>query len=227
MSADTDAASDLHAIREEYAYLYGKHSVDPRSTAYFTAGSFISEVKMIRKALGNVEGKQVLDVGCGPGILTQHIAKRNTVIGIDIVSEFLKQAAQREIRPATASASQLPFRNGQFDIVIVSGIVPCMKDLAPLIGDVCRVAKPGGYVYISNLNTRSVIRKLFWLFYTEKYTVILHDPDEISELLEAQGVRDIEVSYNFYPFPVVLKQKERSLLCDVGATGYALVGRAG
>ncbi len=216
---------ELQSIREEYAHLYQIHGNDPRSTAYLTTGSFVNEGKMIRAALGDVAHKRILDVGCGPGILTQEIAQRNTVIGVDIVSEVLEEARGRSIRPARASASRLPFEDGTFDLAIVSGIVPCMKELGPYVRDACRVVKRGGHIYMSNLNTRSLIRKFFWLFYTEKNTVMLHDRAEIAERLTAHGIEDIEICYNFYPLPFVWKLKQ-SILWEITATGYALVGRA-
>jgi len=78
----------------------------------------------IEAALNNTklsQNEHVLDVGCGTGLLFQHVAKSaKLVVGIDVASKILQEARKRtEQLPNTAviraDADYTPFQNQTFD----------------------------------------------------------------------------------------------------------------
>src|SRR5690606_20981166 len=109
---------------------------------------------------GSLAGKQVLDVGCGGGILSESLAQSGAdVTGIDLAERSLKIArlhslesgvpVKYEMISAEVMADQHPGR---------VHVVSCMQkledgtDTSSLIAACAELGKPGGWVFISTLN---------------------------------------------------------------------------
>jgi arsenite methyltransferase len=107
------------------------------------------------------KGSIVLDVGCGAGLDTL-IASRKTgktgrVIGIDFSIEMLECAcsASKEfadnINYYCADAENLPVHSESIDIIIVNGIFNLNPFRTKIFGELYRVIKREGNLYISEL----------------------------------------------------------------------------
>jgi len=101
-----------------------------------------------------VEGLSVLDVGCGPGALTDELVRRvgsRAVSAVDPSQTFV--GALKDLQPAIdvrhATAEQLPFDDHAFDATLAQLVVHFMKD--PIVGlhEMVRVTRPGGVVAAS------------------------------------------------------------------------------
>lgn len=100
---------------------------------------------------------QVLDLGCGTGLVTESFLKFNpdhcSVHLLDPDAEMLKQAQiQLSSNPAIrsfvcASAEQTPFSQDQFDLILVGSAWHWMNQKSALL-EMERVLKPGGMVFI-------------------------------------------------------------------------------
>ncbi|WP_029089131.1 class I SAM-dependent methyltransferase [Brevibacterium album] len=121
--------------------------------------------------LGDITGRQVLDVGCGAGQCTRWLAEHGaTATGVDLSSGMLEQASrlsrENPLRegsvPPTflqADARSLPFPSGSFDIACSSyGALPFVKDADAVLAEAARVLRPGG------LWVFSVTHPLRWMF---------------------------------------------------------------
>lgn len=108
-----------------------------------------------------VKGLEVLDVGCGGGILTDSLARAGaTATGIDLSSKALRVAqlhaldAQtpnvryREIS-AEAMAMEAP---ASFDMVTCMEMLEHVPDPASVVQACATLVKPGGWVFFSTLN---------------------------------------------------------------------------
>jgi len=98
-----------------------------------------------------VQGLRVLDVGCGPGALTDELVKRvgqGTVVAVDPSEAFVRAAQERNptIDVERATAEQLPFEASTFDATLAQLVVHFMKD--PIVGlrEMARVTRRGGVV---------------------------------------------------------------------------------
>ena len=111
--------------------------------------------------LAPLTGRQVVDVGCGGGILAESMAAQGAqVLGIDLASKSLKVAQlhalesgqdglnYREVS-AEALAEQHP---GEFDTVTCMEMLEHVPDPASVVHACATLAKPGGWVFFSTLN---------------------------------------------------------------------------
>jgi ubiquinone/menaquinone biosynthesis C-methylase UbiE len=105
--------------------------------------------------LGKIKGKKILDLGCGTGIYSRKLTDRGAKVkGIDISEEEIKIAKDYNPRAEFVSgdAQKLPYKNGEFDIVLASLVLECMKDWDSLLSEVNRVLKKGGVFVFSGGN---------------------------------------------------------------------------
>jgi demethylmenaquinone methyltransferase/2-methoxy-6-polyprenyl-1,4-benzoquinol methylase len=99
--------------------------------------------------------RRVLDVGCGTGDLARLVARRYSsaqVVGADFTAPMLANARRRGRRAAEgsrvglarATALQLPFADGSFDLVTNAFVARNLSDLPRALGEMRRVLRPGG-----------------------------------------------------------------------------------
>ena len=113
------------------------------------------------QTLAPLMGKQVLDVGCGGGILSDAMARAGAhVTGIDLATKSLKVAqlhaletqtpnvSYREVS-AEALAAEAP---ASFDVVTCMEMLEHVPDPASVVRACATLVKPGGWVFFSTLN---------------------------------------------------------------------------
>lgn len=108
-----------------------------------------------------VAGKQVLDVGCGGGILADAMARRGAdVLGIDLATKALRVAQLHALEAATPSidyreiaaealADELP---GHFDVLTCMEMLEHVPDPASVVRACAALVKPGGWLFFSTIN---------------------------------------------------------------------------
>lgn len=103
---------------------------------------------------GDVEGRQVLDAGCGSGALSAALlAKGAIVTGFD-ASPAMVELARERLRGAAdlhvADITQpLPFDDDTFDDVVVSLVLHYFEDWTAPLAELRRILQPGGRLLIS------------------------------------------------------------------------------
>jgi len=107
-----------------------------------------------------LNGKKVIDVGCGGGILAESMAKKGAqVTGIDLSEKALGVADLHSLESgltiryqhitAEKMAEQEP---GTFDVVTCMEMLEHVPDPASIVASCAKLVKPGGYVFFSTLN---------------------------------------------------------------------------
>jgi len=104
-------------------------------------------------------GLEVLDVGCGGGLLSEPLARLGArVTGIDLEPANLKVAAEHaraaglEIDYRQTSAEQLAAAGASFDLVCVMEVVEHVPDQAGFLDACGRLVRRGGGLVLATLN---------------------------------------------------------------------------
>jgi 2-polyprenyl-6-hydroxyphenyl methylase/3-demethylubiquinone-9 3-methyltransferase len=105
-------------------------------------------------------GKNVVDIGCGGGILSESMARRGAkVTGIDLSEKALKVADLHsletgvQVRYELIAAEELAQREaGQFDVVTCMEMLEHVPDPSAIVAACGKLAKPGGRVFFSTIN---------------------------------------------------------------------------
>jgi SAM-dependent methyltransferase len=105
------------------------------------------------KLLGNVKGKKILDLGCGPGFhLSKIIKLKAKVKGIDISEELVKIAKKQnppiEIKLGDIT-KKLPYKDLEFDAVISSLVLGHIANWNCVLNEVKRILKKDGIFIFS------------------------------------------------------------------------------
>jgi 2-polyprenyl-6-hydroxyphenyl methylase/3-demethylubiquinone-9 3-methyltransferase len=112
-------------------------------------------------ALASLKQRQVLDVGCGGGILSDAMARAGAhVTGIDLATKSLKVAQLHALETQTpnvtyreVSAEALAAESpAQFDVVTCMEMLEHVPDPASIVKACATLVKPGGWVFFSTLN---------------------------------------------------------------------------
>jgi 2-polyprenyl-6-hydroxyphenyl methylase / 3-demethylubiquinone-9 3-methyltransferase len=112
-------------------------------------------------ASASLQGKDVLDVGCGGGILTDAMARLGAnALGIDLATKSLKvaqlhaleaQTPHVQYREVSVEALALE-RPASFDVVTCMEMLEHVPDPASVVKACADLVKPGGWVFFSTLN---------------------------------------------------------------------------
>ena len=111
----------------------------------------------VLKALELTDGKRVLDIGSGPGLLAYDMAAsvgpEGRVCGIDISEDMLTMSRKRcAEQPWTefqrADATNLPYPDDTFDAAVSTQVYEYVADIPRALGELYRVTRPGGRVVV-------------------------------------------------------------------------------
>ena len=110
--------------------------------------------------LPDIEGKKVLDAGCGPGAYAQTLAERGAaVVACDASERMLELAAERigkfdfpnapELRKLDLTQPLSMFSNEEFDVVNAPLCLDYIADWKSLFKEFYRILVPGGWFLFS------------------------------------------------------------------------------
>jgi len=107
-----------------------------------------------------VAGKNVLDVGCGGGILAESMAQRGAkVTGIDMGEAPLAVAQLHSLETGITvdyqrcTAEEMASQHaGKYDVVTCLEMLEHVPDPSSVINACTNLVKPGGHVYFSTIN---------------------------------------------------------------------------
>jgi ubiquinone/menaquinone biosynthesis C-methylase UbiE len=114
--------------------------------------------------LPRCEGCEVLELGCGTGLLLARVARvASRAVGIDLSPGMLEQARTRGLSVLEGSVTALPFDDASFDVVYSFKVLPHVPDLRRALEEASRVTRPGGMVIVelyNRLSLRHLVKRL-------------------------------------------------------------------
>jgi 2-polyprenyl-3-methyl-5-hydroxy-6-metoxy-1,4-benzoquinol methylase len=120
------------------------------------------------RRLGVKPGTRLLDVGCGAGQLALIAARAGAqVTGCDIATNWVERARGRaaaeglQITFEEGDAEQLPYRDGEFDVVV--SLIGAMFAPRPerVAAELTRVCRPGGMIAMANWTPSGFVGQMF------------------------------------------------------------------
>ncbi len=106
-----------------------------------------------------IKGLQLLDIGCGGGLLCEPMARLGaTVTGCDPSQDNIKTAAVHaqahnlDIDYRTTTAEQLAADGAQFDVILNMEVIEHVTDPAAFTATCATMLKPGGLMFLATLN---------------------------------------------------------------------------
>jgi methionine biosynthesis protein MetW len=104
-------------------------------------------------ALRIVEGMNVLDLGCGDGVLGERLQADHgcTVTGVDVSAYAVDLAKRRGLKATRADidTDPLPFEDGSFDAIVASCVLEHIGRPEHVVKEAWRVLREGGIFYVS------------------------------------------------------------------------------
>jgi SAM-dependent methyltransferase len=95
----------------------------------------------LREILQLVRGRQVLEVGCGRGLLAGRLAADNKVTACDIVISDTTRQQYPQVEFVRGSIERLPFADGSYDVVVCTHTLEHVRDLPLALRELRRVTR--------------------------------------------------------------------------------------
>ena len=149
-----------------------------QNTFYTSISTYYSEIfpyrpmqlRFVKKGVGELEGKSLLDIGCATGELAYQLANSGAnLIGIDLNEKLLAQAKTNKKHPNLVfqTGNMLELKNDfqieQFDTILCFGNtlvhLPAVELIKHMLNGVFAVLKPGGQFFLQILNYDYILDK--------------------------------------------------------------------
>jgi ubiquinone/menaquinone biosynthesis C-methylase UbiE len=159
----TPADPHLHATRayyDEFAERYEDRRAgrDPGGYHDLVDDLEVDFVKRFGK------GKEVLEVGCGTGLILSRIHEfARSARGVDLSPGMLARARARGLDVLEGSATELPFPDESFDVACSFKVLAHVQDIRRALQEMARVVRPGGHVlaeFYNPLSLRGLAKRL-------------------------------------------------------------------
>lgn len=141
---------------ERTRYEFGRQAANFASSAAITDQAHVE--RLVNPICDAAKGR-VLDVACGPGIVTAELARiAREVVAFDLTPEMLLKAQERcakagrtNVRFEEGTASALPFADASFDAVVTRLSFHHFLEPQKVLAEMHRVLKPTGTVAIADV----------------------------------------------------------------------------
>lgn len=111
----------------------------------------------VELTLPYAEGRELVEVGCGTGLLLRKFAEvARRAVGVDLSPGMLARARARGLEVHEGSAGQLPLPSSSFDVAVSFKTLPHVPDLRRALSEMARVVRPGGVLIAELYNPNSL-----------------------------------------------------------------------
>lgn len=178
-------------------------------------------------------GKDVLEVGCGTGLILGRVAGfARRAVGVDLSAGMLGKALERGLSVAQGSATALPVATASVDVAYSFKVLAHVADIGAAMAEMARVVRPGGWVLAEFYNARSLRRlvkalkpasavsattndEAVYTRYDTKAEIASYLPPELT-WITSRGIRIVTPVSQVHKVPVLgaVVRKAEGLLAD-------------
>ena len=145
-------------------------------------------------------GSTVLDVGTGTGVflpfILEKIGSHGRIIALDVADQMLLKAKAKgfagNVDYLCADIMDIPLGNEIFDAVVCYSSFPHFQDKPKALGEIYRVTRSGGYLFICHTSSRDAINEIHSSI-PEVENDLIPDEDEMQIMLAKAGFIDIRI----------------------------------
>jgi 2-polyprenyl-6-hydroxyphenyl methylase/3-demethylubiquinone-9 3-methyltransferase len=148
-----------------------------------------------KKNSGDLEGKKVLDVGCGGGLLSEEFARAGAqVFGIDLslssiaIAKAHAEASGLKIDYRVSAAEAIGYRDEYFDIVVCADILEHVDDLPKTISECSRVLRRDGRLFFLTEN-KNLLSKIIMIHLLERLGMIPKGAHDYKKFIRPEDLR--------------------------------------
>ncbi len=124
---------------------------------------FTSELRLFKKALGDISGKRILSVGCGSGLFESYIDCTN-VEGIEPSEDMGRIAVKRGVNVIKFGLiEEVDLEEKSYDIIYFNGSSSYIENLAPVYGKCLEALKDGGRLILLDVPKESAFGFMYLL----------------------------------------------------------------
>lgn len=186
---------------------------------------YVTRKEIVLNMIDKSPGK-ILDVGCGPGIITKELLEKGfEVYSSDLSKEMIVQARRQALQSPTnacahftvSDAGNLPFTNGSMDTVICVGLMCYVKNHHSVLSEIHRVLKPSGttIIQVNNIQWPRLYKMIVPLYHYLKSIITGKSYDKLDfefnfssrrtflENLKASNFRIIDLEYYDFRIPFI------------------------
>ena len=136
------SADEASFVREQYAT---PDNLRARKAAYLNAEGDDPR-DFVLEAVAAAQPRRVLEVGGGEGEVAERIVNELGVelVGVDQSEGMVAEQRRRGIDARVGDVQNLPFEDGEFDVVVAAWMLNHLSDLDRGVAELARVLRPDG-----------------------------------------------------------------------------------
>jgi ubiquinone/menaquinone biosynthesis C-methylase UbiE len=151
--AESSRHSNTQAYYDEFSKAYEKNRGENDPGGYH---ELIDDLQ-VDFAARYAAGGDLLEVGCGTGLLLRRLAKlTKSARGIDLSPGMLEKARARGLDVTTGTVVKLPFPDASFDVTCAFKMLAHVEDIERALAEMARVTRPTGAIIADFYNPYSL-----------------------------------------------------------------------
>lgn len=227
---DAEEAQRFEALASEWWDEGGKfralHAINPARLQFIRDAVSSGDGVIDTNSMRPLQGRAVLDIGCGGGILAEPLARLGgQVTGVDPVAAAIDVAKRHaagqglEIEYRAGLAEDLASEGRVFDTVIASEVIEHVTDVDAFL-EICRaLTKPGGLLIISTINRTARSYALAIVMAERVLGLVPRDTHSWEKFVTVEELRTALERSGFEPGPV------RGIVLDILRGDWTLSDR--
>ncbi len=200
--------SDLERLKKLNKVLSDKFFFEQRGYVLEDIPDYLLELSFpVKNPLPflDMEGNNILDIGCGSGLDIYLIKKKfpdKNIIGIDISLPLLLEAKKINKELVCSEALELSFKDGIFSTVIMNGVFNLIRDKEKLLIEINRVLCNGGTLFIADIY--------------KKFNFIISSEADLFNIGQCMMLSELYKMFKNYGFKYEFGEYEREIVPGIG-----------